>query len=113
TWLCRVPRRGGRQHPWPAPAPEAGRSRCENLLDLARSPPQTAGAGPSRRQKLANQLPEPLRGPEVKTLNTITKDAHRLSVAPMMDWTDRHCRAFRRSLSKRAELYTEMVTAPA
>ncbi|MBB6309144.1 tRNA dihydrouridine(20/20a) synthase DusA [Xanthobacter tagetidis] len=35
------------------------------------------------------------------------------SVAPMMDWTDRHCRAFHRTLSHRARLYTEMVTAPA
>ncbi len=39
--------------------------------------------------------------------------AHRLSVAPMMDWTDRHCRAFHRALTTRALLYTEMVTAPA
>ena len=39
--------------------------------------------------------------------------AHRLSVAPMMDWTDRHCRAFHRALTGRALLYTEMVTAPA
>ena len=31
----------------------------------------------------------------------------------MMDWTDRHCRAFHRALSGRALLYTEMVTAPA
>lgn len=38
---------------------------------------------------------------------------HRLSVAPMMDWTDRHCRAFHRQLSRRAQLWTEMVTAPA
>ena len=38
---------------------------------------------------------------------------HRLSVAPMMDWTDRHCRAFHRALTSRALLYTEMVTAPA
>ena len=37
----------------------------------------------------------------------------RLSVAPMMDWTDRHCRAFHRVLSQEALLYTEMVTAPA
>ncbi len=31
----------------------------------------------------------------------------------MMDWTDRHCRAFHRALTSRALLYTEMVTAPA
>ncbi len=35
------------------------------------------------------------------------------SVAPMMDWTDRHCRAFHRVLSSRALLWTEMVTADA
>jgi len=37
----------------------------------------------------------------------------RLSVAPMMDWTDRHCRYLHRLLSKRTLLYTEMVTAAA
>ncbi|MBS0327892.1 MAG: tRNA dihydrouridine(20/20a) synthase DusA [Proteobacteria bacterium] len=36
-----------------------------------------------------------------------------LSVAPMMDWTDRHCRYFLRQVSKRVRLYTEMITAPA
>ncbi|HVG81133.1 MAG TPA: tRNA dihydrouridine(20/20a) synthase DusA [Methylomirabilota bacterium] len=36
-----------------------------------------------------------------------------LTVAPMMDWTDRHCRAFHRVLSRRARLYTEMVTTGA
>lgn len=39
--------------------------------------------------------------------------AARLSVAPMMDWTDRHCRALHRRISSHALLYTEMVTAPA
>ncbi len=39
--------------------------------------------------------------------------ARRFSVAPMMDWTDRHCRAFHRTLTRRARLYTEMVTAQA
>ncbi len=37
----------------------------------------------------------------------------RLSVAPMMDWTDRHCRVLHRLLTREALLYTEMVTAPA
>jgi len=37
----------------------------------------------------------------------------KLSVAPMMDWTDRHCRYFLRMLSPGALLYTEMVTAAA
>ncbi|WP_283815628.1 tRNA dihydrouridine(20/20a) synthase DusA [Bradyrhizobium manausense] len=37
----------------------------------------------------------------------------KFSVAPMMDWTDRHCRVFHRHLSKRALLYTEMLTTGA
>ncbi|SUZ29974.1 tRNA dihydrouridine(20/20a) synthase DusA [Xanthomonas euroxanthea] len=37
----------------------------------------------------------------------------RLSVAPMMDWTDRHCRVFHRLLAPSARLYTEMVHANA
>ncbi|MFP3014586.1 MAG: tRNA dihydrouridine(20/20a) synthase DusA [Arsenophonus sp.] len=35
---------------------------------------------------------------------------HRFSVAPMLGWTDRHCRYFHRLLTKKALLYTEMVT---
>ncbi|UBV41677.1 tRNA dihydrouridine(20/20a) synthase DusA [Deinococcus taeanensis] len=38
---------------------------------------------------------------------------HTLSVAPMMDWTDRHCRVFHRTLTRRTLLYTEMVTSGA
>jgi tRNA-dihydrouridine synthase A len=41
------------------------------------------------------------------------KSSHKLAVAPMMDWTDRHCRYFLRLLSPSAMLYTEMVTAAA
>lgn len=37
----------------------------------------------------------------------------RFAVAPMIDWTDRHCRFFHRQLSQRALLYTEMVVADA
>jgi tRNA-dihydrouridine synthase A len=37
----------------------------------------------------------------------------RLAVAPMMDWTDRHCRFFLRQFSPRVLLYTEMITAAA
>jgi tRNA-dihydrouridine synthase A len=35
------------------------------------------------------------------------------SVAPMMDWTDRHCRVFHRLMTRRARLYTEMLTTGA
>jgi tRNA-dihydrouridine synthase A len=37
--------------------------------------------------------------------------AHKFSVAPMMEWTDKHCRAFHRILTKKSMLYTEMVVA--
>jgi tRNA-dihydrouridine synthase A len=37
----------------------------------------------------------------------------RVCIAPMMDWTDRHCRFFHRLLTRRARLYTEMVTTGA
>src|SRR5689334_13949847 len=37
----------------------------------------------------------------------------RFSIAPMMDWTDRHCRVFHRHLTRRALLYTEMLTTGA
>lgn len=40
-------------------------------------------------------------------------EPYRLSVAPMMDWTDRHCRYFHRLLAPSARLYTEMVTTGA
>src|SRR5690606_26317468 len=39
--------------------------------------------------------------------------AERLSVAPMMDWTDSHCRVFHRLLAPSARLYSEMVHANA
>ncbi len=40
-------------------------------------------------------------------------EANRFSTAPMLDWTDRHCRFFWRLMSKKAMLYTEMVTTGA
>jgi tRNA-dihydrouridine synthase A len=51
----------------------------------------------------------PGRAPETG----MTHSPHRLCIAPMMDWTDRHCRYFLRLISKRARLYTEMVTTAA
>jgi tRNA-dihydrouridine synthase A len=46
----------------------------------------------------------------IKPLNN---DSHKFCVAPMMEWTDRHDRYFLRQISKRARLYTEMITTPA
>ncbi|MES2017319.1 MAG: tRNA dihydrouridine(20/20a) synthase DusA [Pseudomonadota bacterium] len=42
-----------------------------------------------------------------------TYGSRRLSVAPMMDWTDRHCRVFHRQITRHTWLYTEMVTTGA
>ncbi|HEV2007577.1 MAG TPA: tRNA dihydrouridine(20/20a) synthase DusA, partial [Burkholderiales bacterium] len=49
----------------------------------------------------------------MNSLVTETTRAHRLCVAPMMDWTDRHCRYFLRQVSASAFLYTEMITTGA
>ena len=48
------------------------------------------------------------------TRNSLPENAaRRFSVAPMMDWTDRHCRYFHRLLTRRALIYTEMITTAA
>jgi len=46
-------------------------------------------------------------------VSSLKNNSHRLSVAPMMDWTDRHCRVLHRTLTQRALLYTEMLTTGA
>ena len=43
----------------------------------------------------------------------MTAFRHPIAIAPMMDWTDRHCRFFHRQLTRRALLHTEMITADA
>jgi tRNA-dihydrouridine synthase A len=48
--------------------------------------------------------------PTTRDMNTLD---HRFCIAPMMDWTDRHCRFFHRLMTRRALLYTEMITAEA
>jgi hypothetical protein len=60
------------------------------------------------RQRRWRQLKQPsLYEGHVSTLQ------RPLLVAPMMDWTDRRCRAFHRILTRRIRLYTELVTADA
>ncbi|MBA2239329.1 MAG: tRNA dihydrouridine(20/20a) synthase DusA, partial [Lysobacter sp.] len=49
----------------------------------------------------------------MKSAVSMDPNAIRLSVAPMMDWTDSHCRVFHRLLAPHARLYTEMVHANA
>src|SRR5437588_12545269 len=45
--------------------------------------------------------------------NQLKFQGFRFSVAPMMDWTDRHCRVFHRLMTRRGRLYTEMLTTGA
>jgi tRNA-dihydrouridine synthase A len=47
------------------------------------------------------------------TKNSKQFQEHRFCTAPLMDWTDRHCRRLHRGLTQRARLYTEMLTAEA
>ena len=47
------------------------------------------------------------------THSSLSNERWRLSVAPMMDWTDRHCRFFHRLITHNTLLYTEMVTTGA
>jgi tRNA-dihydrouridine synthase A len=46
-------------------------------------------------------------------MRTLHDRSHRFCIAPMMDWTDRHCRYVHRLLTRRARLYTEMITTGA
>ena len=48
-----------------------------------------------------------------RTTKSKIEGSARFSVAPMMDWTDRHCRYFHRKFTNRSLLYTEMVAAAA
>ena len=69
---------------------------------------------------LALHLPDSYSYPHIDSASASDSDSAsaayspwRLSVAPMMDWSDRHCRYFHRLLSRHALLYTEMVTTGA
>src|SRR5918998_4736703 len=70
-------------------------SRCLN--------PRAAGPFPARG------VAPPPPGRQVGAMTS----PWRFCVAPMMDWTDRRCRAFHRTLTRRARRYTEMVTTGA
>lgn len=52
-------------------------------------------------------------GANLQIHKTMKSLSHRFCIAPMIDWTDRHCRYFHRLISKQALLYTEMITTGA
>src|SRR6201981_3941760 len=53
------------------------------------------------------------RGSRRNRIVSLNVHSHSFCVAPMMEWTDRHCRYFHRLLTRRALLYTEMITTGA
>jgi tRNA-dihydrouridine synthase A len=55
----------------------------------------------------------PLRRADLRKFNESNMLERRFCIAPMMEWTDRHCRFFHRILSRHARLYTEMLAVPA
>ncbi|AWK15451.1 tRNA dihydrouridine(20/20a) synthase DusA [Candidatus Fukatsuia symbiotica] len=60
-----------------------------------------------------NRETQNLSQPNELSENPVKSSPHRFSVAPMLDWTDRHCRYFHRLLTRQTLLYTEMVTTGA
>src|SRR4029078_3309850 len=64
---------------------------------------------PISGNETANKLME-IQG---KSENSLNPARWRFCIAPMMQWTDRHCRFFHRLLTRRALIYTEMVTTNA
>ncbi|WP_183680840.1 MULTISPECIES: tRNA dihydrouridine(20/20a) synthase DusA [unclassified Janthinobacterium] len=54
-----------------------------------------------------------LQSPAGEAQQSKVDTGRRISVAPMMDWTDRHCRKFHREITRHTWLYTEMVTTGA
>nr|WP_306116436.1 MULTISPECIES: tRNA dihydrouridine(20/20a) synthase DusA [unclassified Roseovarius] len=83
---------------------------CAGLFPRARHPEPKARALTSLMDQSVETLSE---AGDASDRTRAARQAARISVAPMMDWTDRHCRFLHRQLSRHALLYTEMVTAPA
>src|SRR5262249_60199711 len=52
-------------------------------------------------------------GDRTKNANKMNGLERKFCIAPMMEWTDRHCRFFHRLLTRRALIYTEMITTGA
>jgi tRNA-dihydrouridine synthase A len=75
-------------------------SATDKLPRMAQNPAETPGT----------EIPAKMGISHIKTAGKFDR---RLSVAPMMEWTDRHCRFFLRGFSPRVQLYTEMITADA
>src|SRR5689334_17975395 len=81
---------------------------CEFPRHASRIAPISTAARRNRQPEQAGLF----RASEILSTQMMAS-THRFCIAPMMDWTDRHCRVLHRALSAHARLYTEMVTAEA
>jgi tRNA-dihydrouridine synthase A len=79
----------------------------------ANSSPRCPIAGNLFHSSFADVQHRPEKHPEASAPVRLSPPDIRFAVAPMMDWTDRHCRHFHRLLTRRARLYTEMLTTGA
>ena len=79
-------------------------------------PTSATKAGPSVSNDTARSTSQPNKPtpqPMKDSKQVVNRRHHRFCIAPMMDWSDRHCRYFWRLLTKQSLLYTEMVTTGA
>src|SRR5262247_784327 len=93
-------------------APDCPRRRpaCRICLTAAFT---EAGTGPCSAQRCTGKSC-PIRSSDIdQKTNTMGDLDRKFAIAPMMEWTDRHCRFFHRLLTRRALMYTEMVTTGA
>src|ERR1700760_4135720 len=90
-----------------------GRWPSPKAFSITNPAPRTSQPG----EKTLNFDYKSVRWRTTKSLEQIgimpQNPSHKFAIAPMMDWTDTHCRVLNRLLTRRALLYTEMVTADA
>jgi tRNA-dihydrouridine synthase A len=95
--------------------------RKQSCSHLRLTPRLPAAKGNERAERLHYYICVLLNGGHARAANDGLENDHNtlkykqnpFSIAPMMDWTDRHCRFFHRLLTRRTLLYTEMITTGA
>src|ERR1700686_1008506 len=92
----------------PEALPKATRYSCRLYVASATNKLALMRRNPAETRNMENTVKIGISSEKQRTLPD-----RRVSVAPMMDWTDRHCRYFLRGFSPRVLLYTEMIAAAA
>jgi|GEM_PF-5608 len=102
--------------PWARQAPEVSFKKVAIVHQAFRVQNVcTEMSKPGEKRRIRGcQGAHPTAPPPLKGIQIVQKNqSHKFCIAPMMEWTDRHCRMFHRFLSANILLYTEMVTAQA